>query len=144
MSKRNLDGEATRRAFAERLRQLCQARDVSGKRLAALADVSENTVSSWLTAKHLPDRVHSERVASGLGISLDELYGRVVSPAPTTAQAMNSGEPEDEAQAVIARLASLGDAAAALHEIAKTAPPLLDALAEAQALVERWSGPQQS
>jgi transcriptional regulator with XRE-family HTH domain len=115
-------------------------RGLNGKDLAGLVDVSENTVSHWMTGKHSPSRSHSERIAGALNMSIDELYGRTSARA---LQRSSSGDESDgpnaDAQRLLRQLAELRTARAALQEISTAVPPLLNVLADAQKLAERWS-----
>lgn len=107
-----------------------------------MVGVSTNTVSSWATGKHSPGRAHSEQIATSLGVSLDELYGRASgSSVPKAAGPDPDDLSADAAQRLVQQLAALHAAGTALREISNAAPPLLDVLAQAQTLAERWSGP---
>jgi len=115
-------------------------RGLNGKDLAGIVDVSENTVSNWMTGKHSPSRSHSERIAGALDMSIDEIYGRApLSSRQQRAAGDESDVTQGEAQRLLRQLAELGTARAALQEISAAVPPLLDVLADAQKLAERWS-----
>jgi transcriptional regulator with XRE-family HTH domain len=117
-----------------------RGRGLNGKDLAGIVEVSENTVSNWMTGKHSPSRSHSERIAGVLGMSIDEIYGRApLSSLRQSAAGDESDGTHAEAQRLLRQLAELGTARAALQEISAAVPPLLDVLADAQKLAERWS-----
>lgn len=141
MEQDNLDG-ALPVPLGPTLRQRLAERGLRARDLAEMVGVSTNTVSSWATGKHSPRRAHSEQIATSLGVSLDELYGRAPgSSAPKAAGPDTDDLSADAAQRLVQQLADLQAAGTALRELSNAAPPLLDVLAQAQALAERWSGP---
>ena len=73
-------------------------------------------------------------------MSVDEIYGRA--PAPSLRRSATGDESDQthmDAQHLLRQLAELGTARSALQEISTAVPPLLDVLADAQKLAERWS-----
>lgn len=140
MDQGSLDPGSNPPGIGTVLRGALRDRGLNGKDLAGIVDVSENTVSNWMTGKYSPSRSHTERIAGALGMSIDEIYGRA--PAPPlrrSAPGDESGRTYVDAQHLLRQLAELGTARAALQEISAAVPPLLDVLADAQKLAERWS-----
>jgi transcriptional regulator with XRE-family HTH domain len=132
MDQGSLDPGSNPPGIGPVLRTALRDRGLNGKDLAGIVDVSENTVSNWMTGKHSPSRSHSERIAGALDMSIDEIYGR----APLSSRWQSA---QREAQRLLRQLVELGTARAALQEISAAVPPLLDVLADAQKLAERWS-----
>jgi transcriptional regulator with XRE-family HTH domain len=140
MDQGSLDPGSNPPGIGPVLRTALRDRGLNGKDLAGIVDVSENTVSNWMTGKHSPSRSHSERIAGALDMSIDEIYGRApLSSRQQRAAGDESDVTQGEAQRLLRQLAELGTARAALQEISAAVPPLLDVLADAQKLAERWS-----
>lgn len=139
MTQGSLDPGSNPPGIGPVLRTALRDRGINGKHLADIVDVSENTVSNWMTGKYSPSRSHSERIAGALDMSIDELYGRApASPLGRSANGESDGT-HAEAQHLLRQLAELGTARVALQEISAAVPPLLDVLADAQKLAEHWS-----
>jgi transcriptional regulator with XRE-family HTH domain len=143
MDQGSLDPGSNPPGIGPVLRTALRDRGLNGKDLAGIVDVSENTVSNWMTGKHSPSRSHSERIAGALDMSIDEIYGRAPLSSRWQSAQSAAGDESDvthrEAQRLLRQLVELGTARAALQEISAAVPPLLDVLADAQKLAERWS-----
>jgi transcriptional regulator with XRE-family HTH domain len=112
-------------------------RGFNGAQLAEKVGVSANSVSSWMTGKYSPRRRHAERIAEVLGMSVDELYGRVAARAEKASRGRDT--PATDAEQLVRQLAELRATETALRGLSEAVPSLLDVLSRAQALAERWS-----
>lgn len=83
--------------FGERLRELREAKGVTAYRLAQLAGVSRQTLSSIEVGRADPSWDTAIRVARALGISLDELAGDDVE-LPSAEEPKKAGRPRKEAE----------------------------------------------
>jgi transcriptional regulator with XRE-family HTH domain len=119
--------------FAATLREALDRRGFSHARFAGVVDVSENTVSSWVTGRYRPGHKNLVRIAAALEMSLDELHEqRVPAPAVTTAIARSR---DDVAREIVEQLAQL-DVDARLEQLQRATPNLLRLLAEARRHVD--------
>lgn len=63
--------------FAEQLRKLRSARNVTQTRLAQLLGISPRVYNRWETGDAVPHFDTCVKIAEALGVSLDELAGRI-------------------------------------------------------------------
>lgn len=61
--------------FGERLQQIQKDRKMSQKEMAALLEISANSMSAYMSGKRTPPLDVAERIAQKLGVSLDWLCG---------------------------------------------------------------------
>ena len=81
-------------AFADSLRNIMQEKEVSRKSLAEAVGLSYPAIAAYLSGDEtgkgvLPSVEKAIQIAEFLGISLDELFGRVPSSAPSTPDKIN-------------------------------------------------------
>lgn len=70
-------------AMGQRLQELRLKAGLSQSQLARTAGVPVGSLKNWEQGRRLPQLDAAWRLANALGISLDELAGKVFEPAPT-------------------------------------------------------------
>lgn len=59
--------------FGAELRRIMEERGLSGRQIAAYANVSPNTVNLWLRGAYVPRPASCAKLATALGVPLDEM-----------------------------------------------------------------------
>ncbi|MGB0097483.1 MAG: helix-turn-helix transcriptional regulator [Solirubrobacteraceae bacterium] len=129
------------RNFRKVLRDALDQRQLKNKAFADMVGVSENTVSNWTRGQYQPNHARTEKIADLLGLTIDELHGRV--PARSIAQryAPAVEMTDAEAQRIVSALASLDvNAEAALDTLQRVTPPLIEILAAARKHAAQMNG----
>lgn len=73
-------------SFAQRLKELRQARGLRQRELSGALDIPRNTIASWETGRRFPEVSAAQRLADFFGVTLDYLLGRSdASPAAAEA-----------------------------------------------------------
>jgi transcriptional regulator with XRE-family HTH domain len=129
--------------FAARLSDALKSRAISRKEFAGIVGVSRNTVTSWTRGRYRPDHEHCGRIATALGMSIDELFGRATPPRrngePASPLKHTAASADHEAQRIVRALAVL-ELEEPLEGLQRITPSILRVLADARAHARTGNG----
>ena len=106
--------------FAQRLRQLIEARGITQRELAEMAGVHPSTIYRWLYEDKLPRRAQLRAVAQALSADEDWLMGRTDAPQANVNELIQSIR---EAQQLIERALKVLDTTGVLQDEQLQASP---------------------